>query len=318
MRSVVFLFLTFIVSQLLAQDLIVKTTGDSLNCLITRNENSYMYFNQIVNHRFKRDSLAMADIKTFKVDYYTTKKTGLKEEVKTVSAPKPVTIQPYIVKKTPTQNDVYRPRYTKENYFFLSIGAGLSNRTVTIPSGLSQYGKDFFEDLLQGGVLGIEAAYFINDNIGFGFQANQHISNVIIKDVSVLVDSINNIRVVGDYELKIRINYFGPTFYARKISNNEKHIFIGKGSLGYTHYSEKEYFSGNILTATTGGNLSLAIGGEYYFMLDPHIAIGAGVNYHQAQIISYTTSDGVNLVTTSNSPIDANRYDLKVLLAYWF
>lgn len=319
MKSSLFLFLIFIASQLLAQDLIVKTNGDSLNCLITRNENSYMYFNQIVNHRFKRDSLALANIKTFKTDYYTTKKTVKTVEEKPAANSTPITIQPYNTeKKDPKSVGNYAPSYKKERNFFLSMSSGFSNRIVALPNNLNQRGKDFFKDVLQGGVLCLDGGYFINEEIGLGFQVHQHISNAVIENVSVLVDSVNNIRVVGDYELKIRINYFGPTFFARKTSENEKHVLIGTGSLGYTHYSENEYFVETVLTTVTGGNIGLSIGGQYHLMLDPHLAIGLGVNYHQAQIVSYTFSSGANSITISDAPINTNRYDIKLLLAYWF
>ncbi len=315
MRSVVFLFLTFMASQLLAQDLIVKTNGDSLNCLITRNENSYMYFNQIVNHRFKRDSLAMATIKTFKVDYYTTKKAVQKEEVKTVSQPKPVTIQPYNTPKY-ISKPKNLPSYGKELNFFVSINAGISNRTLAVPSGLSQFQKDFVSDLFHGSVWGLESGYFIDDNIGFGLQFSQHISNVLIKN-AYINDTINDIYLQGNYSFNVRISYFGPTFFVRSISSNEKHVFLGKLTLGYTYYSEEESISETFLSSTTGDNITYSFGGTYMYMLDPHLSLGASLDYNSAQITNAKYVSGFNL-SAPPFTLDLNRYDIKLLLAYWF
>ncbi len=313
MRSIVFLFLTFIASQLLAQDLIVKTNGDSLNCLITRNENSYMHFNQIINHRLKRDSLAMATIKTFKVDYYTTKKAVQKEEVKTVSVPKVIHPVQSRTVNSPAYN--YNSILTQNNTFFLSVNAGLGLR-LKDPS--EKYGpqlKEYYQNLYSGLTLGAEAAYFINDYIGFGFQFSSFQSK---HAVEAAIDTTGSgSYVFGTFSNDVSIVSVEPTFYLRTYSQNQKSIFIGHASIGTTMYSN-EIDEIIYQYKESGNDVSLSIGGTYHYMIDKNFAIGASATYHIALINKLTYDDGLIKFTSSYYPEDVSRIDLKALLAYWF
>lgn len=310
MKSLVFLFLIFITSHVFAQDLIVKNNGDSLNCLITRNENSYMYFNQIVNHRFKRDSLSLAHIKTFKVDYYNFEKP----EIEHVSKPK--VIYPTQNKpnpKTVAYSSIKIPH--QQHDFFVSINSGFGFR---LKDPAEKYGsslKEYYEDLYAGVTWGAEGAYFFNENLGVGLRFSSYSSSN--KTQAAVDSSGNGTYVFGEFSNSVSIKFLGPTFYYRKYSQNEKSILLGHASLGNTIYSN-DVDAIIIKYTETGNNLTLSIGATYQFMVDKNFSIGASANYHLAIINQLTYDDGVNKFSSSLYPEDVSRIDLKALLAYWF
>ena len=308
MRNAIFLFLTFCAQLVLSQDLIVKSTGDSLNCLITRNENSYMYFNRIENHRLKRDSLALADIKAFKVDYFTSKKKEVEPSV-----------IPKVVYPTQTNTSKEGAKYTPsitlnyKNTFLLSANIGL---VLRLNNPNEKYGPEFeeyFKDLYTGITIGAEAAYFLNENIGFGLQFSKYSSNVKVSG-TIDTSGIVNFGTISD---AVSIIYIGPTFYYRYISQNSKSIFLGHVSIGNTFYSNDidiiiyQYNE-------SGNNISTSVGATYQYMIDKSFSIGASVDYHSATITQLTYDDGIEKFTSSLFPEDVSRIDLKLLLAYWF
>ena len=144
---------TFIVSVLLvtsscdlvAQDLIVTTTGDSLNCKITKQHDGFVYFRYLKENQVKATLLSVNKISSIVQAFYEV---------------------PAIPKNLATLRN---KDYSKWRY---GLHAGYSYRTAKVSDQLTPDYRDYVKKLKSGFVAGADVHGFISETFGLGLKYN--------------------------------------------------------------------------------------------------------------------------------------------------
>jgi hypothetical protein len=137
----------------LAQDLIVTTKGDSINCEITKRQNGIVYFKYIKDNKVKATLISADQVVSTQAGYY--------------ARPISSAATAYRVKK-----DFNRWRY--------GIQGGYSYRMGKIGSNVSQSYRDYLNSLKSGFTIGGDLHYFVAESIGVGvvYGLNKHKAEV--------------------------------------------------------------------------------------------------------------------------------------------
>lgn len=130
--------------KLQAQDLIVTTKGDSINCKITRETAEFIHFAYMKEGKKFSTLLPVTKIETFRKAFYG------------VPA---VPVVDYYPKKS-------------EGGWRTGINAGYSRRIAKVSDMVPSYYKDYINKLKSGFTVGGDLHYFISEALGFGVKYN--------------------------------------------------------------------------------------------------------------------------------------------------
>jgi hypothetical protein len=149
MKRTLFLIISFslmlLSMSIMAQDLIVTTAGDSLNCKITRKSNGFIYFRYLKDNQAKATLLPVNKISSVIQAYYGV---------------------PAIPKNILTSQN---RDYSKWRYGF---HGGYSYRTAKVSNQLTPDLKDYVKKLKSGFVLGADVHGFTSETFGLGLKYN--------------------------------------------------------------------------------------------------------------------------------------------------
>lgn len=137
------LFGTLLSVKLQAQDLIVTTKGDSINCKITRETAEFIHFAYMKEGRKFNTLLPVTRIETFRKAYYGT------PAIPFIDTPK-----------------------ARESGWRSGIHAGYSRRIAKVSDQVPSYYKDYINKLKSGYTIGGDLHYFISESMGFGVKYN--------------------------------------------------------------------------------------------------------------------------------------------------
>ncbi|MBC7866486.1 MAG: hypothetical protein H7X88_03030 [Gloeobacteraceae cyanobacterium ES-bin-316] len=203
-----FFFTAFIVINVSsgeAQDLILTTKNDSINCKIVRVTTGEIVFVSKHSDEVIRTKLPVADVKLYEKDFYLSKNTSSLK-----------------VKKA-----------TMHDRFTLSVSGGFSYLIAKTSSEVPKDFKPYIKELKSGYHVGGDIAFFISENIGVGLKyVNFNTSNETY--VTLIQPGQTKNGIMRD---DVTTHFIAPTFVARSISMNQKTIFNAGYSLGYLGYS---------------------------------------------------------------------------------
>src|SRR5690554_4359740 len=111
--------LIFAAESLYAQDLIVTTDGDSINCKITKVRADNIYFTFKHKDEIRSTLLPMTGVNTHQVDYYQTSEVPLEKII----------------------------GYKNYPQFRLALNGGFSYLTAPVAEGVPNYLKDYVKEL---------------------------------------------------------------------------------------------------------------------------------------------------------------------------
>lgn len=225
-----FLMLLFSVSDLSAQDLIITSKGDSLNCKIHSVKNEKVYL-------------------TFKH----------KDEIRTIFIPKSNISEMkygfYSNAIVPAARLMVKENYTKWRF---AVDGGFVNRTGAIPPGLSSAQQNYIKDIKSGSGLSLGIQYFTSENLGFGWLYNHHNSSASLPGFSM--QDADGTYFSGLLSEDVSINFNGPVYYARFYDIKKKNAVVtglGLGYLGYLDQSSVGNMNFDLIGGTFGMYLSL-------------------------------------------------------------
>ena len=132
-----------------AQDLIVTTDGDSLNCKITKQQDGFVHFRYLKEGQSKVTLLPVKKINSIIQAYY----------------PIPVT-----EKRTSVHHS---QDYSKWQY---GVRAGYAYRTAKVSDQLNDEYQDYIKKLKSGFIVGGDIHHYISESLGFGlkYTLNKH------------------------------------------------------------------------------------------------------------------------------------------------
>jgi hypothetical protein len=228
----VFILLSY-ANVLVAQDLIVTTKGDSINCLITKQKNSVVYFDYVQDNKVKSTLIPEDQVGVLQKGYYPTSVGS--------------TVTNYKISR-----DFSRWRY--------GVQGGYSYRTGKIDKNQSQSTIDYLKNLKSGYTLGGDVHYFISESVGFGmvYGLNKHKAETAMEADDVTMHyfgaSMLNRYILANPQKHIILGVnMGYQSYLDKVGVNGSNQITGNTfGLGFEAGFEQELSSSALLHFNIG------------------------------------------------------------------
>ena len=244
MKRIFALFTFFIFSHILiAQDLIVTTNGESLDCKIEKVDEDKIYFTYYYLGQLKDSSIPRELVKKYKTN-------SLK-----------------------TNQGIGYPNVNNELTYPIvrfAVNAGPSYRTGSIPKGFSDEVVQYIRKVKTGNHWGGDFNCLISETIGFGLKYNRFRSTDQAENIS-LPDPEGNI-LTGKIEEDVTISYIGPTIATSFFLEPAQSLFIANFSLGMLQYKNKASFIDSYLLS--GNNLGFSFDIGFDKSLTKNLACG--------------------------------------------
>jgi len=150
----------------LAQDLVVTSDGDSLNCKITQIKGDYVYFTFKYQNEIRNTLLPVTKVKFYQYNYYAV---------------------PDVL---PFQIVGYQPEFP---HWRLAFNVGWSYRTPRIADGLDPVVREHIRKLKTGFAITLDASYFFTEMFGAGFKYDMFKSS----NSTPILDGNINLNFIG-------------------------------------------------------------------------------------------------------------------------
>ncbi|MFH0758450.1 MAG: hypothetical protein V2B15_14275 [Bacteroidota bacterium] len=226
-----------------AQDLIVTTNEDSLNCQIKTITIDSLFFSFTNSDGVVFNTYMPQDqIKTYKRKFYARDGTSVRQLV--------------------AMKDLKN--------LWISVNGGLGYRFGEIDTRLSPEMHEYVEGLLVGPVFGIDAALFLGYSSGIGLKYSRFISSNSM--YNSVITNAEGYTFHGDLVDNIIIRYLGASYAARLLSLNTKHAFTGSFGMGYMGYNDEGELGDDFIINGKSMGVSMDIG--YAFTVAENLAIG--------------------------------------------
>lgn len=285
--SIVFLY--WIGVELNAQDLLVTTKGDSLNCKITKEKTDLVHFTFKYENEIRYALIPKQQIKFMKKKFFNFSE---------------IPFEKLILKDTSYQK------------IRIGVNSGFSYMTGKINKEQSNDIQNYYKDLKTGYNIGFDFTYFNSENIGFGliyslFRTSNQLNNFIIKD------SVTGKIRTGELKDDITLHYIGPYLCTRINSFNKKTSFISNISLGYLSYQNNVTVIDNFkLNGSTIG-LLWDIGMDY--SIKKNILLGIIFSYKFGTLSHIKYDDGIQIKSLNldqNDILNISRIDFSIGLKW--
>lgn len=259
------IFLTLLFCQLMAQDLIVTSEGDSINCRITKEKHEFVYFTFRYDNETRSTLLPVSQIKSFEYDFFSD------------------------VEVPPEKIIGYR------NYprFRLVVQGGYSHTLGRIDENIDPELVDYFRELKSGYHLGAEFLYYFSDYFGFGLKTNlfrtkNEIGNIYVEDQ-------DGNRRYGILSNDIKTSLVAPCFAVRLLGTNKRNAFLTDLSIGYMGYSNDLVLVDPY--KLTGKTLGFVWDIGYELGISEYISLGVQFSIIDASLSEYERDDGNKVET---------------------
>lgn len=271
-----FLFLTFLFSMQLiaAQDLIVTTQGDSIECKITKIKPDYIYFIFKHKNEIRNTLLAKWAVKDYHYNYYPH------SELDSINLSK--------VKDYPS--------------FRLAFNVGRGYQTARVSEAVPEDFQNYVKEMKWGMVLAADLTYYISEPIGFGLKYNYfHTSNQID---NIYIQMQDGSRLEGDMSDDIHISFIGPMLSTRYLNQNKKNAGVLNFAVGYLGLKNNNKMINDY--KITGSTVGLLCDFGYDIGLSKNLALGFQLTFLTGNLFQYKISDGV---TTERIKLSKDNYE---------
>ena len=272
--------------QLQAQDLIVTSKGDSINCKITKVKSDNIYFVFKYKEEIRNTLLPVNQVAIYQKNYYSTAEVP--------------------ANKIPGK-EIY-PR------FRAAISGGWSYRTASISSSVPSDFKNYMQKLRSGFHYDLGVSYFFSEMLGAGIRYNEFLSSNKIENVyATYPDGSTEYGYMND---DIRIKFIGPSFCLRLFNSTKKNYFFSEIALGYMDYRDKGFLVNTplLIKGSTSGSC-MSIG--YDIGISKNLALGFQLSALTGVLNRLTTTDGTFTQTTKLDEYEnLARIDLSIGLRF--
>lgn len=225
------LFSSFLVfGSLQAQDLIVTTNGDSINCKITKIERDYVHFVFNNNEEVQKTLLPKDQIETSQKEYF------LESELPA----------DFIHK------DIF-PRFRAE------IDGGWQYRTAKLADGMDAGWREHYKKMKSGFHYDIRASYFFVETQGVELMFSRQLFESSGDGYFMNPDGSPN--EFGELKDKMAFNYVGANYLFRLFDSKRKNCWLFSAGFGYMSYCNRLLFNTvedtKITAATFGSNFTI-------------------------------------------------------------
>lgn len=204
-QTLSFLFLIIFVNIAFSQDLIVTTDNDSINCKITKIDNTYIHFTFKQDNKALTTLIPLVKMKSHLYNYYSY------TEAPTAKSPK--------LKDYPK--------------FRISLGGGFSYRTAKVASTVPSELVDYMKKLKLGFNFYADGAGYFNRFIGLGGSCKWFRTSASMEGIFNVNGNMLHTGTISD---NINILFVGPMFSARFLNKTKRHALHLNASIGYMGY----------------------------------------------------------------------------------
>lgn len=223
-----------------AQDLIITTEGDTLNCKITKQKGNYVYFIFKHENETRNTLLSIEQINKLKKNYFS---------------------------KPEVSASIYAANMKSDNSYCFFIDAGGGFRSADIYETGSEDVDDFLKKLKNGFHLSLGAIRYWGEYFGAGVEYSLFKASHSMNDIHA------SGGVIGKTKNNTSIHYVGPSFNMRFASHRNLNAFVISMGIGYLGYKDKLDMDGQSITFT-GGNIGYTTSIGYDIALSEKAALG--------------------------------------------
>jgi len=257
-----------------AQDLIVTSEDDSLNCKITKVSKENVYFTFKHRDEIRSTLLSKSNIKTHQFNFYQKSEVSLENVV----------------------------GYEKFQRFRVAINGGYSYQIGKVSEDVPSDFKNYVKELKSGYHFGGDLTYFISEPLGVGIKYYVFKSSNSMN--SIYADDPYGNRRYGRMSDDISISFIGPSFTTRLLDADNLNAFIMSVSLGYTNYKNNKVMIDKY--TMSGSTLGMALDLGYDIKLSKELALGFQISLISASLMQYEWNDGT---TTKTIKLEAGKYE---------
>ncbi|WP_436516073.1 hypothetical protein [Ekhidna sp. To15] len=281
MNRYLFFFVLFLIFRCAsAQDLIVTSEGDSIDCKITRITGEFIHFSVID----KSGVLLMRSrLPLSKVEYYEQSTT-------------PTENKPSNPERSP--EDRVTIEYFEPSKFRLSMTTGYTYQLGGYEGLPSSY-KSQVQSLWN---FGSELNYFVNDNLGIGAKY----SYIYTKANEDFVSPFNTAFGFSSLtDEKIRFNYIGMSLMFRNFSSDDQvlNYLLSVGMIKY----RTDGFGDGVPFYQDGNTIGFILGVSYDFILMKSFGVGFGAELNIARMSEFDNNGTVVL-----ADFNLTRFDFTI------
>jgi hypothetical protein len=283
------LFFLIVVSASLslpAQDLIVTSTRDSINCKVTKVDQDNIYYNT----NGQSGVIPLIKVKTCLYNYFLQKLP--------VATPVPETreAKPESTSLSAADTDFKRFRF--------ALSGGYGYRTFSLSSGLTTKLTDYFNKLRWGFVASADATYFFSDKRGIGLQASMYKSSNSLDNVC-LIDNAGFLES-GKIADDITIIYVGPAYTTRLLKDNDWSSLLFTVSAGYTRYINNAITISEYKLTSNSFGISIQLAYDRYITKGLALGVQASVNGGSISKVTQEDNSGTTSYYYSESLVRLN------------
>jgi len=293
MKKILVIIAFFISSiSLSAQDLIVTTGNDSINCKVTKVDQDNVYYSK----DGIGTTLELIKIKACLYNYYKQK-------------PPVIAATPALMDDVKQQKDIQQEGNSYKRFRF-ALNGGLSYRTYSIGEGLSTDYENYLKKLRLGYQFEGDASYFFSANRGAGLKLSLYKASNEQDDIWIINNGFINEGNISD---DITIIYAGPSFSSRFNNYGSYNSFFFTVSVGYLYYTNDlvNITEANIEGNTIGFNLDFG----YDVLIKGGMSLGIQASFMSGSLseIDYTDPSGTASYYWNES---LTRFDIGIGLRF--
>lgn len=272
-----------------AQDLIIKTNGDSIPCIIKQVAPLFIAYKQVVNNKMVSATIPTLDVKSY---HYGVLKSDSDWVVQD--------------QKQSQKNN------TKGLHIYGAYGMGMlapPEQAIADPIY-----DDYLTELRSGTAYQLGVAYFPFTKFGFGLHYSRFNTANVIEKAYIIV---NNDTLVGRFSDDIVLHYIAPSFYALFQSSTQPVSLSLNAGVGYAKVTNNYY----VVTPYREQSKNIAghiyAAGEINASKQLSVMVGVGLVHAKFKTATFTdVSKNFSAKVEYRTPVNYSRYDLFVGIRY--
>ena len=238
----------FLLTSMVAQDLVVTRGGDSINCKIDQVEGELMYYSFTDDSGIKlKTVIPMDQVHSHERRYYSNRQKDIRKGI---------------------------------HWYVLSLDliGGYSRRVGELDPDLPY--PTYHKELLNGWNMGIDASVFFAYNSGISFKYNRFTASNSMENA--LLARVGGQPYFGDLSDHIAITFAGPGYVFRQMSADQAHVFTSRAAIGYLMYNNEGEFGDEI--TIVGNTWAVALDAGYHYQFSENVGLGLQASFMGASL----------------------------------
>jgi hypothetical protein len=282
------LLFLFCMKSALAQDLLVTTGLDSVNCKIEGKRGEFTLYKMVENNKIITKAIKQDHILLIKQNYFYTSD------------------EPLLVKEK-----------TNKKKLRTSISFGVNKTVLTKfqeEIGVKEY-DDYIKKLTSSTTIQLELQQELSDRLGLSLRYDYYSASAREKNMPVRINYTNYLL---DFKDDLILHTFSPSLlYYKPLFKNKIKSTVSMG-VDYTFY-RNPYSIDFESYEVNAGNLGASLGAMIEYKLDKNISLGLNGRYRFGNIekIEFTTSSNTREVELNGlEQINISRYSFGVCIIF--